>query len=45
VRTGKKVVGTMMIELNWHEELAICSIDEMRDKEIDATACFKSFRE
>jgi len=33
-RTGKKVVETMMTELDKLKEFAICSVDEFRDEEV-----------
>jgi len=33
-RTGKKGVETMMSGLDYLEQFAICSVDELRDKEI-----------
>ena len=34
MRSGKKVVETMMTELDKLKEFAICSVDEFRDEEI-----------
>ena len=37
MRSGKKVVETMMTELDKLKEFAICSVDEFRDEEIRMT--------